>query len=267
LINTFSTWSGMTQIGMHEIWWDGSAWWVKEPGVRIRRHGLEHQPLGLWQPSSVNFLEDFSGNGRDLTVEAGTELYGFLHPSLSGFKFDGSTSLIYNVDDTGLRITGDITLEFLFMLQGTANNAVFMSHMALGENEAENHLYCLKFGTLPALVWFTESGAGTDATSNLGSSTVQLYQLMHVAAVRSSGVIYLYLNGELANTPGSALTTPTGGSSGRLRIGADAGGNYITGIGTSFKVIGSALSAAQVAAEYNRTLGPAFGFFDARDAA
>ncbi len=28
LINTFDTWA-TTQLGLHELWWDGSAWWAK----------------------------------------------------------------------------------------------------------------------------------------------------------------------------------------------------------------------------------------------
>ena len=271
LINTFSSWGGMHQIGLHEIWWDGGAWWVKEPGARVRRHGLEHQPLALYQLGATNGLADFSGHGRTLTVQAGTARYTYIHPSLQAFRFDGATSLYYNVADTALQLTGDMSALFLFLLETAADNDVFFSHTQTGETEATNQLYALKFSTAPTIQWLTESGAGVNATADLTNFGMHVGQLCHVAVTRASGVVTLYLNGKTWGTASSALTTPTGGGDGRLRIGADdglgGGGNFIAGAMTSFKLIGSALTAGQVAAEYNRTMGPAFGFVDSREAA
>lgn len=271
LINTFPNWGGMHQIGLHEIWWDGGAWWVKEPGVRVRRHGLEHQPLGLWQLGATNGLADFSGHKRTLTAETGTARYTYIHPSLQAFKFDGATSLIYNVADANLLLTGDMSFLFLFQLDVEATNDVFFSHQAFGENEAENQLYGLKFSTAPAVQWLTENGAGVNSTLDVSTTNVPLNQLCHIGVTRVSDVVRLYLNGKLWGTASSALTTPTGGSSGRLRVGSDAGagagGNFIAGAGTSYKLTRVGLSSGQVAAEYNRTMGPAFGFIDSREAA
>jgi hypothetical protein len=267
LINTFPSWGGMFQAGLHEIWWDGEAWWVKEPGARILRHGLEHQPLGLWQFNSVNGATDFSGHGRDLTVESGAAQYAYLHPSITGFRFNGATTLWYNVADADLRILGALTFEALLLVQAEANDAVFFAHNAPGETEDTNQIYGLRYGTAPTAQWRHETTAAADATANLLVPFTVLHSLIHLAVTRdSSNVVRIYINGRLSGTS-AALAPAVDGSTGRFLIGGLAGGAYTTCVMTSAKLIGRALSGEEVAGEYNRTMGPAFGFIDSREAA
>jgi hypothetical protein len=264
LINTFPRWGGMHQLGLHEIWWDGSAWWVKEPGARLRRHGLEHQPLGLWQFAPTALYTDSSGNGRTLTIESGAELTAFTHPAVGGFRLNGSTTLYYNAHDSALAITGDVTYEEICLLSSETNSAAFFNYVASGETEDTNQLYGMRFtSSAPAVEWVSEHGAGLDDTATLATSHQTPHQLCHWAVTRTSNVVQLYLNGRPRGAPQTIANAPTGGTSAaaRLRIGPAARTL------TSSKLIAGSLSAAEVAAEYNRTLGPAFGFIDSREAA
>jgi hypothetical protein len=264
LINTFSRWGGMHQVGLHEIWWDGSAWWVKEPGARLRRHGLEHQPLGLWQFAPTALYTDSSGHGRTLTIESGTELTAFTHPSVGGFRLNGSTTLYYNVHDSALAITGDVTYEEICLLSSETNSAAFFNYVASGETEDTNQLYGMRFtSSAPAVEWVSEHGAGLDDTATLATSHQTPHQLCHWAVTRTSNVVQLYLNGRARGAPQTIANTPTGGTSAAARFRIGPAARTLT----SAKLIGKSLSAAEIAAEYNRTMGPAFGFIDARQAA
>lgn len=263
VVNTFSEWS-LSEIGLHEIWWDGAKWWVKEPRARVRRHDTTHSPLGLWQFDTFSTAgEDTSGNGLDLTVEAGTKRTIHVFPGVEGIYLDGSTSWYESTGASSLELTGDMTFEALCIVQTASNNDPFFTHQASGETEATNQLYGLKYDTAPAVLWLQESGAGVNATHAVGNAMMMPGQLCHMAVTRTSGVVQAYLNGRRWGSASSALTTPTGGGSGNFRLGSDATPEYFHGAFASVKLIGSALSAAQVRAEYNRTMGPAFGFVDA----
>jgi hypothetical protein len=260
LVNTLTRWPSVRHIGLHYAIWDGAAWWTHEPAQRVNRHAVTPGTVGLWQFNSSNGLADFSGNGRTLSVEAGTERYAWLGSSITGLYLDGATSIWLNSADAGVRLTGDMSFGALFLLQAETNSAVFFSHMAAGETEDTNQLYGLRFSTAPTVQWLSESGLGVDSSQDLANPFLTPHQVMHFYVTRSSDVLRLYVNGRLANTVGAALTTPTGGATGRLRIGANSAGNFMRGIITSAKLSNRALPTAEVEDEYNQCMGPAFGF-------
>jgi hypothetical protein len=84
----------------------------------------------------------------------------------------------------------------------------------------------------------------------------------HLAMVRPTDTddVTFYLNGEQIGASSSGLDGPTDGQNARLYIGTsgDAAADF-DGVIASVKIINSALTAAQIKAEYNRTLGPALG--------
>ena len=262
-VNGLTTLENLTQVGFHYAIWDGTAWWVREPAARVQPHPLTYQPLGLWQLTS-QALTDSSGNGRTLTVETGTSRFTYLTPTLGGFYFDGSTALWYNVADSALAMTGDLTFECLFILEEVTAGAYWFNHSASGETEATNQLYGLQYSAAssPAISWIQENGAGTNSTYSGANNFMFRGQLCHVAVTRTSNVIQPYLNGRTWGSASSALTTPTGGGDGRLRLGADAA-TRIKGVMASAKLVGSALTAAQIMAERNFCLGGAQGYIDA----
>ncbi len=107
------------------------------------------------------------------------------------------------------------------------------------------------------LQWTSESGAGVDADYVANSNTTEdlpaQFTPVHLAVTRISNVVQFYLNGLPWGLPSSALTTPAGGTSGAFNV--SSGSNRIFGL----KIIASGLTAAQIKAEYNRTMGVAFG--------
>ena len=262
LVNTFTEWP-ITQIGVHEAWWDGTAWWLKEPAARVRKHDTEHQPLGLWQFDHGD-LTDSSGNGRTLTVDKGTSCWSQLYPGLDCLFFNGDTTsgvrLIYNVADTALRLTGDLTIEMLAHFRTYSGTQTFISHGGSTEDEVQNILYSVAMTDTFQSRWLHEQGAGANEVYGVDYQP-QDEQICHFAVTRSSNVIQFYLNGRALGAASSALNAATGGADGRLYIGGSATGSW-AGYLASVKLIGSALTAAEIRAEYNRTMGPAFGFLD-----
>lgn len=222
----------------------------------VNYHGLEHNPVGLWQFNGT--MNDTSGNGFNMTVDAGTIRYANLLPTLRGALLV-STRLIYNTFTSTLAITGDITIECLINLPAyLVSLRDLVSHENAGETSADNSLYGIDLISGSGNVgFFSENGAGVD----------QYYALterpplnpFHFAATRTSNVIQFYQNGRAWGSPSGTLTTPSGGGSGRLRVGL-SGSLGPEGVIASLKIIAAGLNATQVASEYNRTLGGLYGY-------
>lgn len=227
--------------------------------VTIGRHTLAYEPVGLWQFNES--LNDSTANGFNMTVSVGTERYTDIYPGVRGIGLN-ATRLTYSTFNAALAITGDVTVECLMFLRvyPTANEVGIVTHAAAGENTADNVLYAIQLtGNNGALSWLSESGSGVNATytANLGPGL----GLCHVAATRTSNVVQFYLNGRAQGAASSALTTPVGGSNGRLFIGyPDVGYLGPECVMSSLKICNTALTAAQIATEYNTTLGPVFGY-------
>lgn len=253
---------GFTQVGLHAFAWDGTAWWYLEHVSRVRLHEAIPQTLGLWQFANEDLLGDVSGNNFDLTVETGTERRTRLDRHTHGFYFDGSTSLIYNVSESRLRLTGDMTFLCLWVNHTAVNSAPLVCHLASGETEATNTLYRFGYGTYPALNFASESGGGVDASLTASGLISLPGQLCHAGFTRTSGVVQFYQDGKAFGDPSAVLTTPTGGTDGRLRIGS-TGGIHANGAMASALLVGRALSAAEIREQYNFTMGLAHGFVGA----
>lgn len=219
-------------------------------------HGLEFSPVGLWQFNGN--MNDSSGNGFTLAVESGSIHYGQLLPGIRGALLV-SARLFYVTFTSTLAITGDMTVECLINLPSyLISLRDLVSHENAGETSADNSLYGIDMVSGTGNVgFFSENNSGVD----------QYYALterpplnpFHFAATRISNVIQFYLNGKAWGAPSSTLTAPTGGSSGRFRVGLSASFGP-EGVIASLKVIASGLTPTQVASEYNRTLGGLYGY-------
>lgn len=228
-----------------------------------RPFGLEHSPVGLW--NFYENLNDSSGNGFNLTVQAGTANYVSALPGLGGVLLDGSTCLYHNVASTALAITGNMTLLAIVSLDvNAAGDARFVSYStALGGTSDTNTLYSLGLATANrwSYRYLHHAGSNSSNAYNPTAWGTDQHNVVLVGFTRSANVIQPMRNAGVFGAASSALSAPTGGLNSRLRIGAatDAGGR-IVGVVGGVKIVPSALTADQWKAEYNRTLGPVLGY-------
>jgi hypothetical protein len=172
---------------------------------------------------------------------------------------DGASHLYVNAAESSLVITGDLTIELIVIPMAIGSDMCLIDHSADGETEADNTAYRLYLTSGYALGYGAESGAGSDISYNINDG-IGMGVPTHIALVRSSNNISFYTNGEQLGATSTGLGAPTGGTSGRFYIGDNAAGTAkFTGAISSVKIINSALSAAEIKAEYNKTLGPTYG--------
>lgn len=220
-----------------------------------RQHDNTHSPVGLWQLNGD--LTDESGNALTLTNCSGTDRYITIGGGIKGYHFDGASAVCRASTDAVLRILGDMTIEMLCRINKLDAADYLISHNEIGELEADNTLYGINFpSSIGGLSYIAEKNAGTNIVHTIDDA-LDLGVLYHIAMVRDSNQITFYIDGEQAGATSVGLDAPTGGTEGQLALGATNQGsdNRISATLASVKIIGSALTAAQVRAEYQRTLG------------
>lgn len=210
-----------------------------------------HSPVGLWTFNEV--LTDSSGNGLTLSVATGTEKYSPVLPGIMGFYLDGSTYL-NRAYAAALAITGDLTVEWVGRVEDGGRMVTHCGDI-LSATEANNQLYGVWIGN-NLLKMYSENGGGTSSDYQLTASG-NTWPAHHFAVTRTSNVIQFYVDGYAFGAASGTLTTPTGGTSGNITVGApnNIGVSPTTGCISSLKIIASALSASQVAAEAELALG------------
>lgn len=244
----------------------GGSFTVVTGSGRINYHDTTYSPVGLWQLSGS--LIDSGSQVTNLTVGVGTERYSNMGPGLRGFMFDGSTMLVNTASvPTSMVLTGACTLEMLAIVEpSTSPQALFtLGGLGIDVNGSENYLLRLTITADGALDYFAEFGSGTNIQFTGEQATIPWNQLCHVAMTRSdSNVVRFYVNGSLLQTS-TALTQVTTGSApstARVQIGGSNNGSFSsvtqaclkTSI-ASVKLINRQLTDAEIAAEYQRTLG------------
>lgn len=237
-------------VAFEEVIWTGAA---------VQGHDTTYSPVGLWQLNDT--LNDTSGNSFNLTLDNGTVAYSEISPGMRGLALDGSTSVQYAVSTATLGRTGDITLECLLNLTSYSNGRFLISYAGSSSSSTGNALYSIELMRSAALefTWDQETGTNVASRTSAFANLPPLNQICHLAMTRISNVIQVYLNGVLTDTS-STLTTPTGGGSSVFRIGTHSSrGAAPQAVVSSVKVVASGLTAAQIASEYNRTLGRLYG--------
>lgn len=204
-------------------------------------------------------LSDSSASGfNDLSLETGTEQYADMGWGLRGFYFDGASKLALTTDYPALQITGDVTLECIINFPFSANELHCQYCSASGETLETNGLYQLSItANTRYLAYFAEYGSGVNISySGSPKVVVAVSETVLVGMVRSSNVITFYVNGKAIGDPSFTLNAPAGGTATHLAIGtALIDGGMIN----SVKIVNSALTADQMKAEFNRSLGPVLG--------
>lgn len=251
--------------------WNAAAndWLYRTPTStsELQYFDTTHSPLFLYNCN--NTLADQSGNGFNLTSLL-PEAYAPVYPGKIGFFQAGGGTAVRNTPTPALSIQGDLTLQIILQLDDNVSSATtpLFTYTSSGETEANNVQYQFNLNTMSGtslprrLSFLSESGAGVDATfTSTGTSSIGLiHNLMYLACRRQNGVITFFYQGEQFGASSGVLTTPTGGSSNFFYLFSNVTvGSNVPGIVFSAKGIAGALSNADIRAEYNRTMGPAFG--------
>jgi hypothetical protein len=251
--------AGTPVAGSHIEFVGGVPTWVLGPPT-LADHDNTIAHAGLWQLHGS--LADTSGNGNHLAINSLSN-FTDLYPNYVGFDSIGGNGLhtVTSPSPAGLRITGDMTIEAIVRMPQISRASAGPTFIVACDNNngasTGNRLYGVGIGVSGEPYWSQMHGTQVETTY---SATGFLWPegLFQMTATRLAGVIQLYANGRPLGPPSSALTTPTGGSLCDFQFGSFGGSPLVVGI-ASLGVIASALSAAQVKARYNATLGPVFG--------
>jgi len=222
----------------------------------ITPHDTTHSPEVLYNFASGSRFTDSSGNGRDLQASSGTVLYA----NVLGLPMVScrSGNVYRNTNDAALELTGAVTIEAIVvppMPYNTSDDMILVSFNATGNNILWDARLEKSTGYWTSL---TQSSSGTD---DKPSTTAAEAGIQHFVETRASdGVsVKFYVNGVQVDsvTHDNAPSGPAGQS---VRIGSNPI-NSVRWLGLigSVKVIADELTASEVAAEYNRTLGPLLG--------
>jgi len=229
----------------------------------IRSHTATHSPIALYQFDKD--LLDTSGNGRHLTALVGDPLYAPIFPqSPLGYVFQGGGQVGRPSYDAAFALLGDFTVEMILSLgnhgYGTQFIFGFCGVDAGSEVAAQNTLYSLWESGVAShhrcLEYRHEQAAGVNVEL---ASTFQPAAGVptHVWVRRASNVVSIGVNGVVNATSGTLLA-PTGGTSSRLLFGQathEGSPQGFYGALCSFKLHNTALSDAQLLADFEATVG------------
>jgi len=132
--------------------------------------------------------------------------------------FDGTSDSLLTPGNTSLVLDGDFTVEFFMYLNTLSLSAPISSNQ--GSFTSGAFAAIVSHGTAPNKLSIWVENINNAAFIISSNSTLSTSRWYHVALVRNSGVIRLYLNGtDEGNTSSSATITLNGGSTPRFRIG------------------------------------------------
>lgn len=244
---------------------------------QLGRHPLIANTVGLWQLNGD--LLDTSGNNLHLSwQDPGSGVYDKfleLYPGYVG-QYNDSVNFrgaFRNANDAALQITGDMTVEFIARVDTRASlDRYLVAHGTEGsETLANNYLYGIKYSNTAqsaGLDWISENASGSDSNftpgnTNSSASTPRpgLPHMVpfHFAATRTSNIVQMYVNGKPWGPPSNALTTPTGGTTGKLYVLCGSDGSPMYGSIATLRILNVTRSAANILADYNLLMGAVFG--------
>jgi hypothetical protein len=215
-------------------------------------------------------LADQSGNGHDMVEVIGSFSTTDILPGQPAIYVPVGCRLSVAGTDAQYQISGDVTIMATFMMDlspSTSTGIIFCGQS--GTLEANNHMYLCQIrqtagaGTRRGFRMFWEHSGGVDDDFNTDTDIggPPTHVITQVVWRRSGTTAQIFVNGVPFGSASTGLSAPTGGSGGKLQIG---GVNPATNNDSAFaihslQVVASALSNAQILAEYNRTMGPVFG--------
>jgi len=229
-------------------------------------------PVGLWNFN--NTLADVSGNGNNLTLAAGNAGFAPVVPGKNGVFIWVGARYATAAAVPLLQLAGDMTIEAILQqdVNPIATAQSIVTYGGPGETQPDNVLYQFNISATGAFTntrnvdWISESGAGVNATYSSSGTPASLgciHNILFLAARRQGNVMQFFVNGlPFANASG-VLATPDGGNGANTRFIVGASGPAATAADQmllfGLKIINRALTDAEIKADYNRTMGPAFG--------
>ena len=189
-----------------------------------------------------NTFLDSSTNNFTITRNGNTTQGTFSPFSQTGWSnfFDGTSDSLLTPGDTNLVLDGNFTIEFFMYLNSLSISAPISSNH--GSFTSGAFAAIISHGTASNKLSIWAENINNASFIIASNSTLSISQWYHVALVRNSGVIRLYLNGvDEGNTSSSATITLNGGTTPRFRIGQYWGGT-INGYISNLRVVkGTAL--------------------------
>jgi len=201
--------------------------------------------------------KSYLGTGTSWTGLAGNKAVGamtsctFSSANQGSIVFNGTSSTVYYPSNTNYSFgTGNFTLESFVTLNVATSNKPIAQNDAVGVSQ--NDKWWLAYdASAPGL----RLGRHFTSTNSYCAWSPVSGQWYHVAAVRSSNLIYLYINGvsqAVTNQPGmSGVSFSQNG----LTIGAISTPYYWNGNIANFRMYNTDLSANQIVQNYNATKG------------
>jgi hypothetical protein len=206
-------------------------------------------PLVATNNSAILGLADFSGNNNfGTTVNSPT----YSGCNLGALVFDGVNDFISVIKTSQFDFgTNDFTIQTFCNLtsKNTSYPCIFGNYSSYGSG-------AIYFGyghdSVP-----TKYSAHVNNTAVLSSSTNVIYgSWTQLTLVRSSGVLYFYLNGTLDGTPVN-MSSSLNGNGSLITIGKanDGSSAFTNGYISDFKIYNRALSASEVQQNFNAIRG------------
>jgi len=225
--------------------------------------GVNAAPLLVYQfdGSSNHLVNRVTAGTHDLTVENGASRVN---------RTDGFVGAFFQRDNNyiapasaALRITGSMTLEVIFCpseIRAAGQGICHCRGPIASEVLADNILYGMLLDAADiSLIYNSESGAGVNSDVLYGNDHAIVGQIMMAAFSRTAGTNVAYYKNGVSRTPaGTAVTTPTGGTSARFRIGDNDGTLAQPYHGTIFSLrlwSGQTFTEAQCLESYQRVRG------------
>ncbi len=221
----------------------------------IRKFDNRYNPLFRWDCEN---LLDYSGNGLHLT---GSAVFRQVYKNVLGLS--PPVSVNRSTSDASLRDYDDLTIQLLLTLRATPSEDFVIAFQASGETEATNYAWSVQLPNANSLAYFSESGAGVNATytatvkgRGLPAIGVPFYLALRRKAVAGGVIVQFFINGLPFGPPSSVLAAPTGGTVSQL-VFLQSGANVADLI--AVEIDNAWLTDLQLLEAYNRTLGEEFG--------
>lgn len=217
------------------------------------RHRVDPSTIALWQLNGDGL--DSGPNGLDLN-ENGTVPHVLVGaPGLTAEQAQGqfSDTDYWGKTDAGLIHVGDLTMMCMVRRETLgANPNVILRQGGAGLTEPENTIYRLAIQPDGVVRYRSQDGAANNSDVD-SVTTLNQGQWYHVAVVRTTGNVKIYING--TEDVDGAITDPTGGGNSFLRLGrANDANRFYNGYVGSLHVLSRALSGVEILAEANRLL-------------
>lgn len=227
-----------------------------------RNFDLFSAPAAVWNFNGT--LNDSAGvDDLHLSLRAGTLRYVEFLPGMGGVLLDGSTLIGRTVSDAALRFQGDLTFSIMvrMLVPPVGLWLAGMIGSSTSSSSSENHQWAVRgSGSTPRWEYIHEQGSGVAETYSPAEWGYVRGAPKLITIRRTAGVIQGFQEGAPSGPPSAALTAPTGGTAAEFLIGALQGASRIQAVVGPIAVWDVALSDAEIAESYNRTLGGVLGY-------